>query len=88
MDLGAEAVPPAPPAPEVRQLRDPSLQPISGTIGHRRGRGGWQPGLGDAEPNRPKRTVRRPARRFDDDFEVPEPDSDEVSGSGVWRTFS
>ncbi|PSC72083.1 histone H3 Lys 36 methyltransferase ASH1 isoform A [Micractinium conductrix] len=77
MDLGAEAVPPAPPAPEVRQLRDPSLQPISGTIGHRRGRGGWQPGLGDAEPNRPKRTVRRPARRFDDDFEVPEPDSDE-----------
>ena len=71
-----------PPAGETRQLRDPSLQPISGTIGHRRGRGGpGGPAPLDAEPSRPKRTVRRPARRFDDDFEAPEPDSDEV-GAG------
>lgn len=71
-----------PPAGETRQLRDPSLQPISGSIGHRRGRGGGQPGLADAEPARPKRTVRRPARRFDDDFEAAEADSDEVRPPG------
>lgn len=70
--------PPVSQGPEVRQLRDPSLQPISGTIGHRRGRGNGQPALADADPSRPRRTVRRPARRFDDDFEAPEPDSDEV----------
>lgn len=62
-----------------RRLRDPSLKPVSGTIGHRRGgRGGPQPVLAEGEVARPKRTVRRPARRFDDDFEAPEADSDEV----------
>jgi hypothetical protein len=69
-----------------RQLRDPSLKPVSGTIGHRRGRGNGQPALGDAEVLRPKRTVRRPARRFDDDYEGQEVDSDEVRyrcGTGV-----
>lgn len=72
------------PAGETRQLRDPSLQPISGTIGHRRGRGGpGGPAPLDVEPSRPKRTVRRPARRFDDDFEAPEPDSDEVGDAAA-----
>lgn len=75
-------LPPAAQAAEVRQLRDPSLQPISGTIGHRRGRGNGQPALADVELSRPKRTVRRPARRFDEDFEAPEPDSDEVRRNG------
>jgi hypothetical protein len=66
-----------------RRLRDPSLKPVSGTIGHRRGgRGGPQPVLAEGEVARPKRTVRRPARRFDDDFEAPEADSDEVRGVG------
>jgi hypothetical protein len=70
-----------------RRLRDPSIQPVSGTIGHRRGRGSGQPGLTDAESARPRRTVRRPARRFDDDFEAPEPDSDEVGAVAEMRAL-
>ena len=56
------AVPAAPPA-ELRQLRDPSLQPISGVIGHRPRRGQAQVGTrwSAATPAQPQVSWARPA---------------------------